>query len=256
MTNPNTSTAPNAAPNVPEADLEAAFLRTAILRQATPFNPRKRSTYPMPSTFSVGLQMSDTIQQSPAILEAFGALPTRFFNPVQLVSLRDLSLAGHYAYKMQQKARAQGLSEVKLPPEVSASAKTLRTRLVRLVSYHLDDHPTAGPEIASILEGAGYEDTALDLERLADLVEAHRDRLESDQRFYRAADADTAHDLSLQILRLLGAERETAIRTWTNHQQHILSLLIDVYDDVRDTALWIFRDDLDTQDLFPPLYKK
>jgi hypothetical protein len=66
--------------------------------------------------------------------------------------------------------------------------------MLRLVTYHFEDHPELGPVVSFLRSGVGYLDRGNDLEELAEIYREHRDVIAHDPKHYRASDEADARD--------------------------------------------------------------
>lgn len=108
----------------------------------------------------------------------------------------------------------------RLPVELLTEATALRSGMLEVCAYHFRQDPRLLVQVEDVRSGQGYLDLAEDLSRLSALYRAHDKVLKQDLRFYRAADASDALELSQRItheLRSQGPQalRDTAWRAWT-----------------------------------------
>jgi len=180
------------------------------------------------------------LTSAPELRARFAELPATAFDLGHLDQLANLGWAAWYIHT-QGLTHSAPTSNARLPADLVARSYDLRARLLKLVDYHLADHPTAGPEVASIRAGTGYFDLASDLHRLAALCEAHKDAIEGDPRNYRPEDAHDAQEASIAIIQTLAEGQTPEALTAATQQAHIFTLLRNAYDDVLTTARWLLR---------------
>ena len=179
---------------------------------------------------------------SPGVRPLYESLPKEVFDIRHLNDLPDLAWAAWHA-RLEGMTASASAREAMLPAPLVEKAAELRSRMLRVVGYYLEDHPDAGAEVASIRSGVGYLDQAADLGRLSALYEEHREAIEDDPRWYRPEDAGEARRTSAEILRHLGSSGDDTARMWADRQARIWTLLRRCYDEVRDTGRYIFRQD-------------
>ena len=179
---------------------------------------------------------------SPEVRPLYESLPEEVFDIRYLDDLPDLAWAAWHA-RLEGMSASASSRDAMLPAPLVDQAAELRSRMLRVVGYYLEDHPDAGAEVASIRSGVGYLDQAADLDRLAALYEEHREAIEDDPRWYQPEDADDARRTSAEILRHLGSSGDDTSQMWTDRQARIWTLLRRCYDEVRDAGRYLFRHD-------------
>jgi hypothetical protein len=173
------------------------------------------------------------------------------FDLPKLDGLATTALAAWFARHMYLLASATH-TEAQLPVSLVATATTLKTRMMRVVEYHLGDHPVAGPIVTAIRPGTGYMDLANDLVALARLYRLHADLLEHDRKDYQAADQGLAAQTGDQILKLLGGNTPDQ-RKWADRQARAWTLLNTDYAEVYAAGRYLKRADSDVETAFPSL---
>ena len=188
-----------------------------------------------------------------AVLRArFEALArAKEFDLRKLDGLATAALAAWFARHMYLLASATH-TEAQLPVSLVTSATTLKTRMMRVVEYHLGDHPVAGALVTAIRAGTGYMDLANDLVALARLYRAHADLLEHDKKDYQSADQGLAAQTGDQILKLLGGNTPDQ-RKWADRQARAWTLLNTDYAEVYAAGRYLKRADGDVETTFPSL---
>lgn len=177
------------------------------------------------------------------------SLPEREFDHSVIDDLAPAAHAALWAQTALDSAEAQ-LPGARLPVALIDDATSLRARMLRLATYHLEELPSEKAELDDIRTGTGYLDLANDLRRLAVLYRRHQAVLQTDRRYYQPGDEKAAHDLSTRIEselagRTAAAARDTAYRTW--------ALLLDLYEEFAAAARFLGRKDGSAPD-FPTLY--
>jgi hypothetical protein len=94
-------------------------------------------------------------------------------------------------------------TNVRVDVQTVNESTTLRTRMLRVLDYHFEDHPGIQSELADIRAGQGYQDMASDLTRLAGHYSAHKHKLSVDKVRYDPADEARARALAKRILNAL-----------------------------------------------------
>lgn len=188
----------------------------------------------------------------PEIRARFARLPADEFDIRFVDDLLPVAQALWHATVALERASV-GKTGAMLPAELVQRAVEHRQRMLRLVEYYLLDHPHVGAEILSIREGSGYVDLASDLSRLGTVAEDHDAVLRHDTKFYRAGDVAEARAISDQIFTLLGEGSDENHTHWTRTVQRLWTLLLEIYEEVRVTALWLLRRD-NAQARFPSLH--
>jgi hypothetical protein len=151
------------------------------------------------------------------------------------------ALATWYARQQQVRFAAHGQGTV--PPPVLESATLIKRRMLKIVEHYFADHPTYSVEIAAIRAGSGYQDTANDLQQLADLSEIEEIAaiISRDPVYYRDTDARDARAVAGEIFRALGFE-STDSAEWSARVRRAYTHLHDTYSEhCRAGSLLFFR---------------
>jgi hypothetical protein len=180
--------------------------------------------------------------QQPEVRARFARLPKEDFEQAHVEDLGTVALATFHVATELQSAQATATS-AKLPVDLLQSATNIKTRMLKLCEYHLDDHPVDSAEVADIRVGTGHIDLALDLSRLAKLYQKHKNIFKKDTKHYVASDATDARTHSSEILRLLGEARNENAKTWSDRVARAWVLLLEVYGEVTHAGRWLFRHD-------------
>ena len=131
-----------------------------------------------------------------------------------------------------------------------AAAKERRARMLALVSHHLGTDRGVQKELADIRKGAGYEDLALDLSRLAALYDLHAAKLSTDPTWWRAQDAAEARREAVKLTERVAHAKAPE---WSAQAGRCLASLRASYARVRDAARFAWPDRTNLYDRFPPL---
>lgn len=190
--------------------------------------------------------------QQPDIRARFARLPKEEFDQTHVDDLAPIALATFHAAVELQSAQATA-SIAKLPVDLLQSATEIKSRMLKLVEYHLGDHPADGAEVADIRLGSGYLDLAIDLSRLSKLSQKHKSILQKDPKNFVASDANDARKHSNEILRLLGEARNENAKTWSDMVARAWILLLEVYGEVSSAGKWLIRKD-NSEARFPSLW--
>src|SRR5262249_7306788 len=102
----------------------------------------------------------------PDLHKRFTSLPEKEFKHSHLADVGTASLALWYCAVNAQTAAAAS-TDAKVPAKLLADATSIKSRLLKLLDYHVGDDPAAGQELADIVSGSGYLDLTSDLMRLA-----------------------------------------------------------------------------------------
>ncbi len=129
------------------------------------------------------------------------------------------------------------MPERKVDDVTVEEAVTLRAKLARVATYHLESHKDDGPLVRSVTADRERRKIANDLEVLAKVFKRHHALLTSDP-YYEAGSAERAHALAMVILRALG---KTERATWTDRCAVLWTMLLADYKEVRDAGRWFLR---------------
>jgi hypothetical protein len=171
---------------------------------------------------------------------AFDPLRAADFDMTLLDLVEPASRAVIYL-ETQVELAAVGASQVKLPLDLVTKATEVRGRMLKVVSYYLDDDPVIGPQIAFIISGQGYLDLQKDLVQLATIYHGSQSVIAGDTGSYRPTDEADAFNLAARIEDELEAQtgeklkglQDQALRAWT--------LLNEVWDEVCAAGRFIYR---------------
>jgi hypothetical protein len=173
----------------------------------------------------------------------------------RLELLDELFLAADAAWHTRQRLEdlQQNQGEGRVAAAVHQEATTLRTRMLRVLEYHLGDHPALAARLAAIRGGKGPIDLANDLIALADLYRQHQAELVDDRRHYRADDASAATSVAAEITRQLSGGAAKEVERWTELQARAWTLLQQIYEEVRRAGQFLFYYE-DPEAKFPSLF--
>jgi len=153
--------------------------------------------------------------------------------------------------RLETLVAAQGDGQVEA--KLYTQATTTRTRMLRVLEYHLGDDPALAARLAAIRGGKGYHDLANDLVSLAELYRLHRGALVEDRRHYRADDEAEAALMAAEINRQAGGGAAAEVERWTDLQLRAGSLLRQAYEEVRRAGQFLFYSE-DAETRFPSLF--
>ena len=190
--------------------------------------------------------------REPAIRKRFASLPAAEFQQAHVEDVLVLAQAAWHA-GVEQRVALAASSEAKLPVSLVNEATQVKQRMLRLVTYHFAEDPVDGAEIASIVQGTGYDDLASDLVRLARLYKKHGAAVKRDPKNYVASDATDARKLAQHIVDLLGEARNQEQKSWNDLVNRLWTVLSEVYAEVSAAGRWLFRHD-DPEGRFPSLF--
>lgn len=188
----------------------------------------------------------------PEVRARFAALPASDFEMVHVDRLESAALATWHTIIQLRIAEVQS-SGARLPEGTLAEAAAVKQRMLRVLSYHLDDDEHVAAELTAIRSGSGYVDLASDLMRLAGLYEQNAEALAADTRHYQAEDGVTAKRLAHTMVQVLGDGRYDDAAYWSDYHARAWTLLINTYEEVSAAGRWLYRD-ADGESRFPSLY--
>lgn len=178
--------------------------------------------------------------KEPALHARFSSLPAQELDMAHVDDLESIASAVWYA-TIQLATATATRTDVKVPSELVQRATETKTRMLKVVTYHFEDHPKLGAEIADITLGTGYRDLASDLTRLATIYNEEQATVSKDPKHYVAADADNAPRLAQQIVDHLGLTPTSEESRWMDIVARGWTLLSDSYGEVAAAGLWLLR---------------
>ncbi len=231
---------------------ETAFAAIEDKLLALPADRLTAVTIDVQVASTVVLAVANAIAADTVLRGRFEALAkAKEFDLAKLDGLKTVALATWFARHMYLLASATH-TEAQLPASLVATAMALKVRMMRVVEYHLGDHPVAGATVAAIRAGAGYMDLANDLVALARLYKTHAHLLAHDKKDYQAEDQGGAAQTGDQILTLLGGSTPEQ-RKWVGLQARAWTLLSGDYAEVCAAGRYLKRADGDVESAFPSL---
>jgi hypothetical protein len=199
------------------------------------------------------MNVARSVLADAALYARFHALATaKEFVIARLDRLEQVAQAAFHARHMYLLSSATH-SEAQLPISLVSSATTVKSRMMKTVEYHLQDHEVAGPLVTAIRAGTGYLDLANDLIALGRLYFTYKSELEHDKRFYDAGDQKLALSLGEKIIALLGGDSSPAAQTWSDRQSRAWTRLNQDYSEVAAAGRFLKRNDAGAEALFPSL---
>ena len=234
------------------AEGEKAFAAIEARLLALPSDRLNAVTVDVQVAAIIALSVANAVAADKALRARFEALAkVNEFDLARLDGLATVALGAWFARHMYLLAGATH-TEAQLPASLVATATALKTRMMRVVEYHLGDHPVAGPLVTAIRTGTGYMDLANDLVALARLYKAYAHLLEHDKKDYQAVDQGLAAQTGDQILTLLGGSTPEQ-RKWVNLQARAWTLLNGDYAEVHAAGRYLKRADGYAESVFPSL---
>ena len=187
---------------------------------------------------TAGLVLVDRARK-PGRAERFAGLEGDYVEKNLVANLALVCEAAQHVVveSVREEAVATG---VKVDASVVDRATELKTRMLKCVAYSLEGNEPAEKEIADIRRGTGYLDQSRDLTRLSALYKTHHTVLVDDKRNYRATDHDDAIDVAQQIRDQYRAAQSTE-NVFVSFRPKAFTEIQRLYNEVRDTALFIFR---------------
>ncbi len=134
-----------------------------------------------------------------------------------------------------------------------SAASALKKRMLKLADHYFGEHPSYALDLRAIRAGSGHQDTANDLQQLADFVEIPEVRavLERDPVHYRASDAHEARELAAEILRALGFQSPEADK-WTARLRRAYTHMHQTYAEHCYAGSLLFHRIEDVARTYPP----
>jgi hypothetical protein len=151
------------------------------------------------------------------------------------------ALAAWYARQQQVRFAAHGQATV--PTPIADDAGLIKRRMLSNAEHYFGANPRYSVEIAAIRAGNGHQDTANDLQQLADFYEVPEVAaiVTRDPLHYRDTDVRDARALAGEIFRALGFETKESAE-WTSRVQRAYTYLHDQYaEHCRAGSLLFFR---------------
>lgn len=156
-------------------------------------------------------------------------------------------------YARQQQVRFAAYAAGAVPTAVADESMAVKRRMLKVVEHYFGEHPRYGIEIAAIRAGSGHQDTANDLQLLADLYEVPEVHavISGDPVHYRDTDVRDGRALAGEIFRALGYETKESAE-WTARVHRAYTHLHDQYaEHCRAGGLLFFRSE-DVNVTYPP----
>ncbi len=153
--------------------------------------------------------------------------------------LHPLALALIYQFNLVKDIKST-FSRGKLPPKLVEEASEMRSRLMSMVSYNLEEDPVAMVKISKLKSGTGYLDLASDLGALALIIQEYEEILSQDHRKYQPDCASEAQKMQQRILTLLNDNRIHE-QNQINLYYRLWSILYFYYNEICSAGNWIFR---------------
>ncbi|WP_437326127.1 hypothetical protein [Sorangium sp. So ce381] len=190
---------------------------------------------------------------SPDVRAHFARLPREDFD---ITHLDELELVCFAALHALAEARAAGAltTDARLPVELVSEAMEIEGRMQALCEYHLSDDPVIKPELDRLRPGTGHRDLANDLLGYARIYELRAGVVKDDRKLYRAGDAARARELAGVMVQRRSTAMTPKAREAYGRYVRVWTLLCRRYDEVRATALWLWRRNARVQERFPSLF--
>jgi hypothetical protein len=214
---------------------------------------------PADQVIARGVNLDDAVSRLLGVVAALGedadlaarlaALPAAVFAPQHLERLPTLADALSYAHR-RAKTEGATTSSAVVPFKTIEEATAARERMLSLSTYYLSSKQTVADELADIRSGKGHLDLAMDLDRLAALVQEHHGVLEKDPVHYRASDLVDGPKLAKEIRTAYYA---TTTNTWADNARRVFTLVDRSYGEVRAAAAFVFRHEPALADVFVAL---
>jgi hypothetical protein len=188
----------------------------------------------------------------PEVRGRFATLPVSEFDQQHVERLQPTALAAWHTLVSRDSASVQS-SGAKIAEIDFEQGKEYRSRMSKVIGYHVGHLDEVAAELEDILGGTGYLDMAKDLTRLYTMYQVYEPELRGDTRHYRPEDAENAGRLAQAILQVLGDGRDTDARYWSDYTTRAWSLMVVTYGEVSAAGRWLFRRE-NGEARFPSLY--
>jgi hypothetical protein len=216
---------------------EAAYERVATRAQALPGEQVQAFNADLQQVALVALRVSQTASEPRTRKRFTNLAKTGEYSDAPVDALAEEAMATWYArYRSIHAERATGVP----PQELAGQGYKLRSRMLRVLEYNLEENEGVMKQVAIIRVGSGYLDLANDLTALAELYERNGSALTVDQRHYRKEDAAEARRVASALLTHLGGGTSAPPGGWQEMQARCWTLLNRTYREVRRGGLFLF----------------
>jgi hypothetical protein len=239
---------PDPSPAEPTYDAAlamAAFTKIAPRLRAISRDVVETPNADIPIIITRILKIADAVAADSA---RFAALPD--FDASCIDDLGTIAWALWHT-RVEYLAGGVNASGAQLPTDLVQPAQELRARMLRVLEYHFVNDEQIMAELASIRQGSGYLDLAMDLSRLGRLYHLHDDVLSNDKVHWRDKDQMLAINLAEKITQTIKAAQGTVVE-WADMQARAWTLLRRTYDEIAAAGRFLYRQD-DPLAHFPPL---
>jgi len=219
--------------------------------EALPAGSLVQPKVPVRDAALLGLRVANAVANDAALAADYASLgATRFFDARLL---RDLPARARALLYVRSRADHEADPSTAAPPALVEHARTLRTRMLKVLGFYFDEEGETGRELATIRAANGHAPLAGALLSLAALYQAHEARIAKTPEHYRATDArDATAAAEAIVAHLTAAEAPEA--TWAERQARVWTLFVDAYDEVCAAARFMQRDRDDLDARFPSLH--
>lgn len=140
-----------------------------------------------------------------------------------------------------------------VPVVITEDASATKERMLQVLTYYFGKHAQYSLDLMAIRAGQGYQDTANDLQQLADLYEVPEvaAKIARDPEYYRDTDVRDARALAGEIFRALGFENTDAAE-WTARVHRAYTHLKDMYAEHCYAGSLLFFRSEDVSVTYPP----
>ncbi len=188
---------------------------------------------------------------------AFEALAKAKIGDVPIIAPDPLSRYGQAAlatwYARQQQLRFAAHGGGTVPVAIADDSAQVKRRMLKVLEHYFGDHARFSLDIAAIRAGQGHQDTANDLQQVADLYEEPEiaETIAKDPVHYRDTDVRDARALAGEIFRALGFETRDSAE-WAGRAQRAYTYLTLTYaEHCHAGGLLFFRSE-DVSATYPP----
>jgi predicted metal-dependent hydrolase len=195
------------------------------------------------------IQVADqSATERPLFEETFRKFPMQ-----AITKLKTYALALWQAETEYRRCQVEEEAQQTPPAELVEQCRSTRDELVAAARYVFRSDKKASEVLVDITRSTGYRDLADDLNRLAELFNAHWNQVNGRSEI-RKDNLDQAAQLGAKLMNIVSVDRSTALAEWSAIRQQAWTLLHRAYQEVRDGAAYIHRTQPQKLDAYPSLF--
>jgi len=175
------------------------------------------------------------------------------FEPRNIEDLKKLGFVLLYA-NAQAEAAGAFATNARVPASLIRAGTELEARMQELCEYKFRRNEAIMPLLAMLSPGSGHSDLAHDLNGYADIYEMRPDEVASDTTNYLPTDVPEARRIAGEILSHLSASRSPRAREAYDTLQRAWTVLLAVYNEVREACRFVLRYDPQRDEWLPSLF--